>query len=82
MWNQRSRAIWLKCGDHNTKFFHSTATQRQRKNRIDGLRGSDGRWHEDQEEIEHMILDYFAEMYSSEQPNNHEVEAEGITTRI
>ena len=82
MWNQRSRAIWLKHGDLNTKFFHATPTQRQRKNRIDGLRGSNGRWHEEQEEIEQMILDYFVEVYSSEQPCNHEVKVEGVTTRI
>ena len=28
MWNQRSRALWMKYGDHNTQFFHATATQR------------------------------------------------------
>ena len=37
MWSQRSRALWMKCGDRNTKFFHAMATQRQRKNRIEGL---------------------------------------------
>ena len=29
-----------------------------------------------------MILDYFVEIYNSEQPNNHEVKVEGVTPRI
>ncbi|KAL5751045.1 hypothetical protein ACOSP7_025648 [Xanthoceras sorbifolium] len=42
-WRQRSRAMWLKDGDRNTRFFHSKATQRRRRNRIVGLMGDDGR---------------------------------------
>ena len=42
MWNQRSRALWVQCGDCNTKFFHETASNRRRRNKIEGLCDKEG----------------------------------------
>ena len=34
MWLQRAKVLWASNGDKNSKFFHSRATQRKRKNSI------------------------------------------------
>lgn len=72
----------MKCGDQNTRFFHALTTQRQRKNRIEGLRDPNGVWREDQEGIEQVILDYFLEIFSTEQLSIDEASLDAVTPKI
>lgn len=58
------------------------ATQRQRQNKIEGLWGADGVWHEDKGEVEQTILDYFSEIYSTEHPNINEASLDAVNPRI
>ncbi|KAH9770469.1 putative reverse transcriptase/RNA-dependent DNA polymerase [Citrus sinensis] len=51
-WRHRARADWLQAGDRNTKFFHSKATTRKRKNKIWGVEDKNGVWTEDGEAVE------------------------------
>ena len=44
MWRQRSRALYLKEGDWNTRFFHCRATKRKRRNSISGIKNHEDEW--------------------------------------
>ncbi|KAK1300276.1 hypothetical protein QJS10_CPB13g00373 [Acorus calamus] len=41
-WSQRARSKWVKEGDRNTRFFHSSVQHRRVRNRITSLRTEEG----------------------------------------
>ena len=61
MWKQRSRVEWLQNGDRNTKFFHAEASQSWSKNRIEGLKDSEGVC---EGATKAIILDYFKNIFT------------------
>jgi hypothetical protein len=64
-WMQRSRTNWLQNGDRNTSFFHQFASARRKKNRILKLKHDDN-WVEGTSNLKPLILQYFANLFSSE----------------
>ncbi|KAL5555671.1 hypothetical protein UlMin_037907 [Ulmus minor] len=67
-WQQRSKDMWLKNGDRNSKFFHRKASARRAKNSIDGLLDSNMQWCDDKEGIAHIAESYFTNLFSSSSP--------------
>ena len=62
-WAQRSRIAWLKHRDRNTKFFHSKASQRRRRNHIKGVMNSQEQWVEEMEDVARVAVDYFDNLF-------------------
>ncbi|XP_074274052.1 uncharacterized protein LOC141597484 [Silene latifolia] len=81
-WRQRSRALWLKDGDRNTKFFHTRAGERKRKNFIAKLIDDDGVERVGTEEVTKVALDYFEGLFTSSNPSNFEDVVAGIRGRV
>ncbi|XP_075674928.1 uncharacterized protein LOC142644136 [Castanea sativa] len=64
-WQQRSRSIWLLAGDKNTKFFHQRASQRRRKNNIEGLHDRDGVWQIGVDRVANIAKEYYKNLFTS-----------------
>ncbi|KAK1372456.1 hypothetical protein POM88_028649 [Heracleum sosnowskyi] len=64
-WRQRSRAIWLKCGDKNTQYFNHKTSSRKVKNHIESLLDKNGQDQEQPEMIEQIVVDYFKDLFKS-----------------
>ncbi|GKA20651.1 ribonuclease H [Tanacetum coccineum] len=72
MWKQHNRVQWLREGDKNTRFFHTRASNRCRRNGILRLKGPDGRWVEEHDEVCNLVTGYFSELFSSLPPQDCE----------
>ena len=61
-WRQRSR---LQHGDRNTKFFHSKASQRRRRNFIEGIKNAERDWVEEVDEVAEVASNYFMNIFKA-----------------
>ncbi|GJT41078.1 reverse transcriptase [Tanacetum coccineum] len=70
MWKQRSRIQWLSDGDKNTRFFHSRASNRRKRNSIFRLKDQDGRWIDNEEDVRGLVAHYFNDLFSTSSPQD------------
>ena len=53
-WRQKSREIWLKEGDRNTRFFHQMTNTHRRRNQLTRVKVN-GRWFTEESEIKEEV---------------------------
>lgn len=81
-WKQKSRAIWLREGDRNTKFFHAKTKQRRARNRITKLMDSLGNWVETEDGIESLATAYFDSLFTASAPSERDEAVRFITATV
>ena len=67
-WAQNSRISWLKEGDRNTRFFHTVATNKRRKNSIESI-DVNGEESGDPEIIKREAISYFKKIFKEDNHN-------------
>lgn len=59
MWFQRSRANWLRDGDHNTKYYHLKVVQIRRWNKIFVIKYDNGHYMDDEKHIKDIFVEHY-----------------------
>ena len=75
-WRQKSREIWLKEGDRNTKFFHKMANSHRNHNEMARLK-IDGIWHREGHDLKEGIVNAFQTLLFD--PRDWRANLEGLT---
>uniref|UniRef100_A0A803QQI1 Reverse transcriptase domain-containing protein n=1 Tax=Cannabis sativa TaxID=3483 RepID=A0A803QQI1_CANSA len=64
-WRQRSKQLWLKDGDRNSKYFHLMASKRKRHNMISKLKNEQGVYTDWDHSLAEVIVNYFNNLFSA-----------------
>ena len=81
-WRQKSRVLWLREGDRNSKYFHALVKQRRARNSITQLLDENGNMVEDEEGLVAIATSYFRQICESSNPEDIADALENVSTTI
>ena len=82
MWQQRSKEHWMISGDRNSKYFHTRALQRFRRNRIVEHRNPEGVLVTGKRDLSVMVWDYYKNLFLSSRPTEVDEVVSSIKTVV
>ena len=62
-WRQKSREVWLKEGDNNTRFFHRMSNAHSRRNWLSKMKVN-GCWFSEENELKASVVGAFQNLFS------------------
>lgn len=69
IWQQKSRELWLKEEDMNTKFFHLSAVIKGKLISINAVKSESNQWIYEYKEIAKYFIENFKSLFTSTNPN-------------
>ena len=81
-WRQKSRVLWLREGDRNSKYFHALVKQRRARNSITQLLDENGNVVEDEDGLVAIATSYFRQIIESSNPEDIVDALENVSTTI
>lgn len=72
IWRQKSRKLWLKAGDNNSRFFHASTVTNRRKIFIPSIKNQNGTWLETREQIGDYLTKEFTDLFKAESGNREQ----------
>ena len=82
MWQQRSKVNWMSLGDRNTKYFHTKASGRKKKNTIFKLMDDRGIQRESDSEVAEAAVSYFKNLYRTSHPDKIMEVVEAVDPKV
>lgn len=68
-WVHKSWTNWLRFGDKNTIYFHTTTFIKHKHNKVESLKNNEGQWIVEGLVLKTMVMEFFSDLFTDNNPN-------------